>query len=286
MKNPYLIIVLLGLLPYLATNNLRSQDGAAIYKTNCSACHTIGGGKLIGPDLKNISGKRDRQWLIDFIKSSQTLIKAGDPEAVAVFEEFNKIPMPDQPLTTPEVEAVLGYIAEQSKAGQAGEQEAIQNVRQEVKKFTYTNADVKKGMALFKGKDKLENGGVSCISCHTVKNDAVIAGGLIAKDLTYSYQTMKEQGIMAVLNNPPFPSMTESYADRPLTEPEIEALTAFLVESYKQSYYQHSRDYSLPFVILGFGLFIILSVSFSVIYIKRKKGNVNDPIFKRQLVIH
>ena len=58
----------------------------------CKACHTIGGGKLVGPDLKDITEKRDEAWLIKFIKNSQELIDAGDPVAIQVFEENSKIP--------------------------------------------------------------------------------------------------------------------------------------------------------------------------------------------------
>jgi len=76
----------------------------------CSACHTIGGGKLIGPDLKGITDRREEAWLIRFIQNSQEVIKSGDPTAVAVFEEYNKIPMPPNNLNDNEVKDLLAYI--------------------------------------------------------------------------------------------------------------------------------------------------------------------------------
>ena len=60
----------------------------------CAACHTIGGGRLIGPDLAGIHDKRSQEWLQAFIKSSQSMIKSGDAEAVAIFEEYNGMLMP------------------------------------------------------------------------------------------------------------------------------------------------------------------------------------------------
>ncbi|MEZ5082712.1 MAG: c-type cytochrome [Bacteroidales bacterium] len=76
----------------------------------CAACHTIGKGKLIGPDLKGVTERREEAWLISFIKSSQTMVKSGDETAVKLFEEFNKIPMPDNPFTDEQIKGILSYI--------------------------------------------------------------------------------------------------------------------------------------------------------------------------------
>ncbi|MBS1750042.1 MAG: cytochrome c, partial [Bacteroidetes bacterium] len=53
------------------------QTGEAVFKETCVACHTIGQGKLVGPDLANIQNRHSEVWLINFIKSSQTVIKSG-----------------------------------------------------------------------------------------------------------------------------------------------------------------------------------------------------------------
>ena len=37
--------------------------GEQAFKTKCAACHTIGGGKLVGPDLKEVTTRRDDAWL-------------------------------------------------------------------------------------------------------------------------------------------------------------------------------------------------------------------------------
>lgn len=77
----------------------------------CKACHTIGGGKLIGPDLKGVTERRDEAWLIKFIQNSQAMIDAGDPIAVQVWEEHNKIPMPPNPqLNVDQIKDLLLYI--------------------------------------------------------------------------------------------------------------------------------------------------------------------------------
>ncbi len=76
----------------------------------CKACHTIGGGKLVGPDLKGVTERYSETWLIKFIQNSQALIQAGDKEAVRVFEENSKIPMPAHNLTDDQVKGILLYI--------------------------------------------------------------------------------------------------------------------------------------------------------------------------------
>ena len=35
-----------------------AQEAAVDFKTNCMSCHTIGGGRLVGPDLKDVSQRR------------------------------------------------------------------------------------------------------------------------------------------------------------------------------------------------------------------------------------
>ena len=88
---------------------LAAPDGQAIFKQKCQACHSIGGGKVVGPDLKGISGKRDRDWLIRFITIPDRLIAQGDPIARDIVKEFG-MPMPNLGVTTEEAQAIIVYI--------------------------------------------------------------------------------------------------------------------------------------------------------------------------------
>jgi cytochrome c551/c552 len=77
----------------------------------CKACHNIDGPKLIGPNLKGVTERRTEDWLIKFIRNPQELIDAGDPIAVQVWEENNRIPMPPNPqLTDEQIKDILLYI--------------------------------------------------------------------------------------------------------------------------------------------------------------------------------
>ena len=55
----------------------------------------------------------DKDWLYAWIKNSQGLIKQGDPKAVALFEEYDKLIMTAFPtLTSQEIDDILAYADE------------------------------------------------------------------------------------------------------------------------------------------------------------------------------
>jgi cytochrome c551/c552 len=90
--------------------------GGAIFKQKCTACHAIDK-KVLGPALKGITERHDNAWLIKWIKNSQALIAAGDPAAVKVFNEYNKVVMPGFPeLSDADINNMLAYIDAESAA--------------------------------------------------------------------------------------------------------------------------------------------------------------------------
>jgi mono/diheme cytochrome c family protein len=127
---PKIIPVLLFMALFLADGIIakkalsQSTDGAQLFQV-CGACHTIGKGKLIGPDLYQVTQRRDRAWLIKFIHNSQEVIQSGDPYAVKLFEEHNKIPMPPSTYSDEQINSLLDYI-EKYDPNQAAATPAIQ----------------------------------------------------------------------------------------------------------------------------------------------------------------
>lgn len=109
---PKIIIFILALFA-ISINNF-AQDGATLYRQGCAACHSIGKGRLVGPDLKGITEKRKEAWLIKWIKSSQTLIDAGDKDAQEIYAQYNEVPMPDQDFSDVEIKSILTFIKSQS----------------------------------------------------------------------------------------------------------------------------------------------------------------------------
>ncbi|HJN54536.1 MAG TPA: c-type cytochrome, partial [Flavobacteriaceae bacterium] len=207
MKKPntFWIVLVLTCTSFFFVNG---QEGEAIFKQNCAACHKLGK-RFIGPDLIGVNQKRSEDWLLSFIKSSQTMIKSGDADAVAIYEEFNQVMMTDLAhLSDDDIKTILSYIEQQSSSMNSTE-EPVEIV--EVVPTIYSAEDIQKGQNLFSGKTRFSNGGASCISCHNVTNDELISGGLMAKDLTNAYARMGEAGVGSIISSPPFPVMATAY---------------------------------------------------------------------------
>ena len=146
-----------------------------------------------------------------------------------------------------------------------------------------TKEDILNGRLLFSGETRLENGGPACLTCHNVLNDNLIGGGLLAKDLTEAFTRLNENGIKAMVSNPPFPVMRTAYDNHPVNSDETYLITAFLKFADQERYYQHHRDYQARFLYTGIAGFIVLLIVFTVIWRKRKYASVNQKIFDRQL---
>ncbi|HSR43245.1 MAG TPA: cytochrome D1 domain-containing protein, partial [Longimicrobiales bacterium] len=85
------------------------EAGEAIFDTNCFACHTIGEGGRIGPDLAGVTERRTREWLVDWISDPMTMGQT-DPVGREIAEQFEG-QMGPTGLSTDEIHQVLDYIA-------------------------------------------------------------------------------------------------------------------------------------------------------------------------------
>ena len=92
------------------------DEGKAIFTTRCAGCHNVHK-QLTGPALAGVDRRRSLDWIVNFVHSSQTVIKKGDKEAVALFKQFNNIPMPDHTdLTAAQIGNVVEYIKAEAAA--------------------------------------------------------------------------------------------------------------------------------------------------------------------------
>ena len=262
-------------------NGWAQEPGEQVFNTTCFACHTIGGGRLIGPDLAGVHEKRSQEWLESFVKSSQSMINAGDTEAVALFEEYNSLLMPDAVATDEEVRQVLSYIKVQSAGAAAGvEASADEPV---TPPEPASEEDILAGQEMFQGNIRFENSGPACNACHEVRNDAVIGGGILAAELTTVFSRMGGAGVTAILGQAPFPVMQAAYEDRSLTDGEVTALVAFLEYADSEQYNQLPRDYGIGLFASGAVGAGILFFFFGFIWRGRKRGSVNQAIYDRQI---
>src|SRR5262249_56333224 len=76
---------------YIVSND---QAGQILFKRICAPCHTIGVGDRVGPDLRDVTARRDRAWLTSFIRNPKKMFADKDPIVLALAEKFPRVPIP------------------------------------------------------------------------------------------------------------------------------------------------------------------------------------------------
>ncbi len=252
------------------------SETADLFKLKCGICHTVGGGKLIGPDLSNVHKRRSEEWLLEYVRSSQAMINKGDPDAIAIFEEYNKVIMPDPLISDMEIKSILTYILDNS-GGELAETSAPVSIIENA-----TPEDFENGKALFTGKHRFANKGPSCLSCHNGISDVFFSLNSYAKELVGSFSNLGEIGVKAILENPPFPSMTQAFEGKNLKEDEIHDLLVFLKNADSKNI-NKAQGPSSGFLIYGLLGALGLLLIYSWIWHSRKNKSVNHEIYNRQI---
>jgi protein SCO1 len=104
---------------YAEARPLVIDRGQYLFERQCSACHSIGQGDKIGPDLQGVTARRERAWLTRYVQAPDEMLAAGDPIATALFHKYKKVRMPNLRLGADDASVVLAYLEAQS--GAAGE---------------------------------------------------------------------------------------------------------------------------------------------------------------------
>lgn len=244
------------------------QDAKAYFQQNCAACHTIGGGKLLGPDLRGVTKARDHDWLEGWLMNPQAVIDSGDPYALKLKQEYGGIVMPSVPGMIPQMaESLLTFIAKQSE-------EALGAPAAEAQEPPFTQEQVAEGKSLFLGRKQLLDGGPSCVSCHAVKGVAgALGGGQLGPDLTQAYVRLNgRKGVEAWLKSPASATMKPIFTKRPLKQAEIIALTAFFEQASKETGMENAGVYRLRFFLFGLGGTAVGLVILGLIWKRRIRG--------------
>jgi cytochrome c2 len=117
---PVLLLALVLAYGFATELKAASQDdsaerGKAIFAKECSFCHTIGEGRKVGADLKEVTKRRPREWLISFISDPERMAEQGDPTTKKLVQQHGGIRMSSEGLSEQEVSNVLAYL--ESKGG-------------------------------------------------------------------------------------------------------------------------------------------------------------------------
>ncbi len=91
-----------------APTDPEAARGKLDFESKCLACHSIGEGKKLGPDLAGVTGRRTDAWLTRWLKAPEKMLES-DADAKALLKEFNNIPMPNQSLNDAEIKQYIKY---------------------------------------------------------------------------------------------------------------------------------------------------------------------------------
>ena len=267
-----LFIVLVGVVSRVQAASPRQDiaNGEVIFNAKCVTCHTIGKGKLVGPDLKGVTGRRDSAWLGTWIKAPDKVLGAGDPVAVKLLLEYNNIPMPNLGLSDADVANLIAYFQSVDSAASAvpASTQAVGAQQSPVTQPTFQpltgaaevlalNGDPDYGEKFFTGAAPLKNAGTPCIACHSVEGVGIVGGGSLGPDQTHVYTKYSRQGLAAALGALPFPTMQGVFASKPLTTIEQADLLAFFERADKQS---------LPHTLLNFQIIYGAGSAMTVVF--------------------
>lgn len=108
------------------------SKGETLYRTRCSACHTIGGGDImkpdegkVGPDLLGVLDKRPRLWIERWLAEPDKMLEEKDPLALRLFAKYRNVPMPNMKLNQLEVDNLIEYIDKESCRVEKAQQEKV-----------------------------------------------------------------------------------------------------------------------------------------------------------------
>ena len=208
-------------LPTVA-NAADADAGKQIFQEKCTACHTLGSGPLVGPDLQGVTARRPREWLEQWIAAPDAVLAKKDPYATNLLHQFHDLPMPNQGLSPSDVSAILAFLggaAAQASAPATASAPAAQG-----------NPEL--GKELFTGVARFQNGGPPCMACHSVGGIGALGGGQLGPDLTEVVTRLGgAAGVNAFVGGSPTPTMKAVWSQRPLTTEERASVVAFLAQA-------------------------------------------------------
>lgn len=95
----------------IPTDEASIAAGKQLFDTNCKTCHRVDS-RLIGPPLAGVYDRAPSiEWIQRFVRNSSAVIASGDPYAVNLFNEYNKVLMTSfSSLKDQDILNILGYV--------------------------------------------------------------------------------------------------------------------------------------------------------------------------------
>jgi mono/diheme cytochrome c family protein len=96
---------------------LATQGETLLSARGCTACHTMGGGRLVGPDLAGVTERRSAEFIVAMIVNPDSML-ANDATAKQLLGQYFT-PMSNQGVTVEDARALLEFFRrEDTEAGQ------------------------------------------------------------------------------------------------------------------------------------------------------------------------
>lgn len=196
----------------------------------CAGCHTVGGGKLSGPDLIASTRWADGD-LKAAVKRMEKNVGVITPEQIDQIVQFMKSP------------DVSERITKQKQIIEASRRAAL------------PPASFEMGQRLFRGQKGLQNGGLACIACHRVKNE----GGTLGPNLTLLKEKLSGVAMQSAIENSSYKMMRPIYEHRKITAEEAMHLAEYLSHPEKiEERFTADIACAVYFAVAGFGASFIL----------------------------
>ncbi len=206
-----------------------AQSGEQLFQQKgCTACHTVGKGVLVGPDLKGVTTRRSREWLQHWIAAPDAMIAKKDSIAIELLHQSHDVEMPNLGLSASEVDAIISYLAT-AATGAAAQPSASAT---EATSAPAVQGNAESGKDLFTGVVRFQNGGPPCMACHSVGGIGALGGGQLGPDLTKVVERLGgAAGVNAFIAGTPTPTMRAVWSQRPLTDQERANVVGFLSQA-------------------------------------------------------
>ncbi len=219
-----------------------AKAGEQIFQSKCAACHTIGKGQLVGPDLA-----KNKSWtesnLESGIKSMQKTVGPLSDLEISNLRDF--LLNPDALLASQAQDGNSSSPAAKNASGKnenSQNSEISQNSANSQKESPDSNEDknlpqeimsgsVIAGAELFDGRRAFEKGGMSCIACHSADG----SGNTMGPDLKHVAGKMNKSALIMSCQNTPFKVMKAAYAAHPVSKQEALDLVAYFESIDKEA---------------------------------------------------
>ena len=270
MPAPWSTALAVGVLVLATTaREARAEGDADDFRQNCASCHTIGGGRLVGPDLKDVTKRQKREWLVKFVADPPAMLASGDAYMSKLLAEARNVVMPPVAgMTVKRADALLTLIEAESRL------EKSRFASSGVSERPFLPADVAVGRDLFSGKGSLKAGGSACLSCHHVGEVGGFGGGILGPDLSDAFARLGgRKALGAWLLAPPTPTMKPQFGTRPLDpEAEVLPLLAYLKDVSDRHASPDRTGQRLAFVLVGVAGAALLLVLMDLAWRRRFHG--------------